>query len=292
MHIAMILGGLSLAWCLRWMYTPSIRRQDISQPTHQERWQRALFLFLFPPLLVLMTAIAVVFMGPQGQMLGFQVGWFSYIIAIAFLLYAVIWGCILIAQGLRAVRKVSSYPRSELASQLAGQTVRAIDTPQILAAQVGFWQPHLVVSEGMLQKLDREHLHAVLKHEQAHDCYRDTFWFFALGYIKQVTAWLPNTNALWQELLLLREMRADHWAAQYVDRLLLAEALLWSVSDAIAPESDIFCATFSCPTPRSRLEERIDAILDETTPETKPNYALLGWLILSLLPLISVPFHS
>jgi beta-lactamase regulating signal transducer with metallopeptidase domain len=292
MHIAMILGVWGLAWCLRWMYTPSVMPEARPQPTQQERWQKALFLFLLPPLLVLMTAIAVVFMGPQGQMLGFQAGWFSYIVAIAFLLYAVIWGCILIAQGSRAVRKVSSYPKSELASQLTGQTVRAIVTPQIFAAQVGFWQPHLVVSEGMLQKLEKEHLNAVLKHEQAHDCYRDTFWFFCLGYIKQVTAWLPNTNALWQELLLLREMRADRWATQYVDRLLLAEALLWSVSDAIAPESDIFCAAFSCPTPRSRLEERIEAILDETTPETKPNYDLLGWLILSLLPLISIPFHS
>jgi beta-lactamase regulating signal transducer with metallopeptidase domain len=292
MHIVMILGVLGLACCLRWMYASSIVLPVRSHATHQERWQKALFLFLFPPLLVLMTEIAVVFMGPQGQMLGFQAGQFSYIVAIALLIFAVIWGCILVAQGLHAVRKVSSYPQSELASQLAGQTVRAIATPQIFAAQVGFWQPHLVVSEGMLQKLDREHLHAVLKHEQAHDCYRDTFWFFCLGYIKQVTAWLPNTNALWQELLLLREMRADRWATQYVDRLLLAEALLWSASGAIATESDIFCAAFSCPTPSSRLEERIEAILDETTPETKPNYALLGWLILSLLPLISIPFHS
>jgi hypothetical protein len=44
--------------------------------------------------------------------------------------------------------------------------------------------------------------------------------------------------------------------------------------------------------PRSRLEERIDAILDETTPEPDPDDLLLGWLALSLLPLVSVPFHS
>jgi beta-lactamase regulating signal transducer with metallopeptidase domain len=292
MHIAMILGVLGLAWCLRWMYAPSIVSQASLQPTQHKRWQTTLFLFLLPPLLVVMTAIAMVFMGPQGQMLGFQAGWFSYIVAIAFLIYAVIWGCFLIAQGSRAAHKVSSYPRSELASQLAGQTVREIDTQQIFAAQVGFWQPQLAVSQGMLQTLDSVHLEAVLKHEQAHHHYRDTFWFFCLGYIKQVTAWLPNTNVLWQELLLLREMRADRWATQYVDRLVLAEALLCSVSGAIATESDIFCAAFSCPTPRNRLEERIDAILDETKPETTSNYAMLGWLILAFLPLIAVPFHS
>jgi Zn-dependent protease with chaperone function len=290
----MILVVLSLAWWLRWMYPDA---PNCSQSAHQKRWQNALLLFLLPPLLILMTAIAVLCMGPQGQMLGLHAGWFSYFVAITFLSYATVWGGTLIVQGNRAVRKVSSYPESELASQLAGQTVRAVDTPQVFAAQVGFWRPQLAVSQGMLQSLDRAHLEAVLKHEQAHRHYRDTFWFFCLGYIRQLTAWLPNTDRLWQELLLLREMRADRWAAQHVDKLLLAEALLWSVSSISntsmeTPESDLFCAAFSSLAPCSRLEERIDAILDETLPASEPDYQMLVWLLFSFIPLISVPFHS
>ncbi|WP_019498864.1 M56 family metallopeptidase [Pseudanabaena sp. PCC 6802] len=299
MHVIIIMVVLSLAWCLRWIYPGLLNFSDIDLGGYQARWQKILFLFLFPPLLILMTAIAVLCMGPTGQMLGFHGGWFSYAIAIAFLGYAIVWGCTLGAQGIIAARKIARYPHSEFATQLAGQTVRELDSPQIFAAQVGFWRPQLAVSQGMLQALDPIHLEAVLKHEQAHYHYRDTFWFFCLGYIRQVTRWLPHTDALWQELLLLREMRADRWAAQYVDRLVLAEALLWSVSSAlvyvaqpIAPESEIFCAAFSYPTPRSRLEKRIDAILDETVPEPESNNLLLGLLVLSLLPLTSIPFHS
>lgn len=288
MHNVMIVAVLSLAWCLRWLANST----GSHQVGYQERWQKALFLFLFPSLLIVMTAIAVLCMGPKGQMLGFHGGWFSYVVAIAFLGYAIGWSCVLVAQGAIAARKVSRYPRSEFATELAGQTVRELDSPEVYAAQVGFWRPQLAVSRGMLRMFDRVHLEAVLQHEQAHRHYRDTFWFFCLGYIRQVTRWLPHTDSLWQELLLLRETRADRWATQYVDRLVLAEALLWSVSSAIAPDLEIFCAAFSCPTPRGRLEERIDAILDETASELEPDYRLLGWLTLSLLPLISVPFHS
>ena len=78
----------------------------------------------------------------------------------------------------------------------------------------------------MLDALDRPHLDAVLAHEQAHVYYRDTFWFFWLGWIRSFTIWLPNTEAVWQELLLLRELRADRQATEQVDFLLLAESLL------------------------------------------------------------------
>lgn len=292
MHVAMIVAVLILAVGLRWLYPPILNSLGRLQMSYQERWQRALILFLFPPLLIIATAIAVLCMGPKGQMLGFHGGWFSYVVALAFTIYAIVWGCTLVWQGITAVRKISCYPRSEFATQLAQQTVRELDSPEIFAAQVGFWHPQLAVSKGMLKTLDSTHLEAVLKHEQAHYHYRDTFWYFCLGYIRQVTRWLPNTDSLWQELLLLREMRADRWATQYVDRLVLAEALLWSVSSAIVPNSEIFCAAFSSPVPRSRLEVRIEAIFDETTPEPKTDYYLLGWLALSLFPLISVPFHS
>jgi Zn-dependent protease with chaperone function len=50
-----------------------------------------------------------------------------------------------------------------------------------------------------------------LAHEQAHAHYRDTFWFFWLNVL---TSWLPHTEALWQEILFLREIRADEKAKE------------------------------------------------------------------------------
>ncbi|MGB7416004.1 MAG: M56 family metallopeptidase, partial [Thermosynechococcaceae cyanobacterium] len=146
----------------------------------------------------------------------------------------------------------------------------------------------LVVSQGLLDVLTPEQATAVLVHEQAHRHYRDTFWFFWLGWIYQWTRWLPRSEALWQDLLMLRELRADDWAGQRVDRLLLAESLLMMVQSPLW--SDL-CAPFSPVMPKSRLEERIDALLSD--PKEIPSLKLQSWswFLWVLLPLLIVPFH-
>jgi hypothetical protein len=68
-------------------------------------------------------------------------------------------------------------------------------------------------------------------------------------------------------------MRADRWAAQQVDPLLLAESLLVVVS-TLPLHSDNCCAAFSCAAPRHRLEERIDALL---APQLSYQPSLLSW---------------
>lgn len=280
MHLFMILAALGLAWCLRlsW-YSPS--------GNWMERWQRALGLFLVSPLLAIMTAIALLCMGTQGRMLGLQTGWFSYLLALSFLGYAAVLLLKLATQGWRSVQNTRTYPQIEL----NGKTSRLLDAKVLFSAQIGFWQPELVVSQGLLENLDIAHLEAVLAHEQGHYYYRDTFWFFWLGWVRQITAWLPNTEALWQELLILRELRADRWAAQQVDPLLLAESLLIVISTPQV-ESEIFCAAFSAVAQKNRLEERIEALLSQPEESPSPSWLSWNWLILGLLPLVTVPFHS
>jgi Zn-dependent protease with chaperone function len=143
------------------------------------------------------------------------------------------------------------------------------------------------VSQGLCQLLDAEHLQAVLLHEQAHSYYRDTFWGFWLGWLRRLTAWLPHTEALWQELLFLRELRADHWAAQQSDPLLLAEALLSVVSMPVAPELG---TALKPEAVNQRLAQRIEALLQppEDTPIDRWRWVNLAWV---LLPLLVIPFH-
>jgi hypothetical protein len=74
---------------------------------------------------------------------------------------------------------------------------------------------------------------------------------------------VTNTEALWQELLILRELRADRWAARQVDPLLLAESLLMVASAPSSIPFESFCAAFSQVAQRNRLEERIEALLAE-----------------------------
>ena len=284
MHTLMILIALAIALSIRTMPLQPIKNW-------RKRWQRSLFFFLFPPLLLLMTAVAVLCMGYQGMMFGWQASWLSYILAVGFL----IWACILLVQLFKQAnqsqQQIRVYPRQEIEGKIA----RILATNFPYSAQIGFWQPELIVSQGLLDSLDSEHLKAVLAHEQAHYNYRDTFWFFWLGWFRSFTAWLPNTESLWKELLLLRELRADRQAIQQVDALLLAESLLVVAQQAnqfsLFHSSIGFCAALHDTISDNRLAERIDLMLSEQNFAPSSLWWSWSWIILIFLPLITVPWH-
>ncbi|MGI8500414.1 MAG: M56 family metallopeptidase [Hassallia sp.] len=276
MHLIMILTALTVAWCLRASLTDF-------EGSWSVRWRRSLFLFLFPPLLIFMTAIAVLCMGPQGKMGGMYTGWFTYVLTLISL--AIIdFLCIKLAfGGWQSVKSVRNCPLVNL----EGKQMRLLSTEALFAGQIGFWRSELVISQGLLANLSPEHLETVFAHEQGHYHYKDTFWFFWLGWVRSCTAWLPNTDALWQELLILRELRADAYAASRVDPLLLAESLLLVVSTTPI-SSEIFCAALGS----DRLEQRIEALLAQPEPTPKLNFQFWNGFLLAFLPLVTVIFHK
>jgi Zn-dependent protease with chaperone function len=276
MHFVMWLMAFILAVGLRWF-------NWLGGQTWEQRWHRALGAFVLPPLLMVMTGVAIVCMGPQGQMGHWHTGRLSYASAIVGLGLASFLALKLMLQAHRTLRQVRSYALQTI----NGNAMRLFDSPLPFVAQIGFWHPELVVSRGLLQVLDAPHLAAVLVHEQAHHHYRDTFWFFGLGWLRRLSAWLPQTEALWQELLMLRELRADRWAAQQVDSLLLAEALLVVASAPTQPWEGVGLEN---AVTRDRLTERIDALLMVTPLAPEPPWRWL-WLLLALLPLLAIPFH-
>ncbi|MBM0741475.1 M56 family metallopeptidase [Phormidium sp. CLA17] len=282
MHFLMMMTGLSLAWLvrLRWADAPGL---------WAERWQRSLIVFLFSPLLLVITAIAILWMGPAGQMVLRWEGWLSYGLAIGFLIISSVLGLKLTWEGFCTLQTIRQNPVIDV----NGSAARLLNLSTPYSARVGFWSPELVVSQGLIDTLDADHLEAVLVHEQAHATYHDTFWFFWLGWIRRATLWLPQTEALWQELLMLRELRADRIAAQQVDPLVLAESLLMVVSAPLV-QADMqpeICAAFSWAISRDRLMERIDVLL---APEASNalNWWSFSWLLLACLPLVIIPFHA
>lgn len=278
MHLLMILATLLVAWFVR---SSQVNYQD----GWNERWRRVLFLFLFPPLLILMTALALLCMGSQGKMVGLQTGWFSYSLALVSLAFFAVLCVCRAWQGWQSVKSTRQYPLINF----GGKQVRLLDTEELFAGQIGFWRPELVISQGLIQSLSEKHLETVLAHEQGHYHYRDTFWFFWLGWLRCCTAWLPNTYPLWQELLTLRELRADAYAALEVDPLLLAESLLFVVSNStVSPE--ICCAALDAGG-TDRLEQRIEALLAAPQPEVEVNQ-FWNIFILVFLPLLTVIFHT
>ncbi|MDB9373936.1 M56 family metallopeptidase [Nodularia sphaerocarpa] len=281
MHLMMILTAITVAWSLRHSVNHLQGNWDI-------RWRRSLFLFLFPPLLIFMTAIAVLFMGPQGKMGGIHTGWWSYELALILLGFFAILCITLAFQGCQSVESARKSPLVNI----QGKQVRLLNTDAPFAGQIGFWHPELVVSQGLLQTLSPDHVESVLAHEQGHYHYRDTFWFFWLGWVRACTSWLPNTDALWEELLVLRELRADSYAASQVDPLLLAESLLIVVTNSSSSVSSQICCAALGASGSERLEQRIEALL--APPEPTPEINSQSWnsFLLAFLPLLTVVFHT
>ncbi|MDJ0844164.1 M56 family metallopeptidase [Crocosphaera sp.] len=282
MHLMMIVTMLTVAI--------GVRLFGRFCPYQMSRWQRSLIVFMLPPLLLLMTAIAVIAMGYHGEMLGFRASRFSYCLAVAFLGFAIIRAIEINYQGWSSLQQIKHYPQKKIDNN----PVRMIETNLPYSAQVGFWNSELVISHGLLATLDKDHLKAVIAHEQAHAYYHDTFWFFWLGWLKRISFWLPKTNQLWQELLLLREIRADQQAAHTVDPLILAESLLIIAQEinhiATAKPLGVVEATFHDLDMDNRLEERINALFNESDYF---RFDGIDWhlMLLILLPLVSIPFH-
>ena len=282
MHGSMLLLALTIAIGLRCFL-----------PSYQRRWQTTLFFFLFPPLLLLMTVISVVCMGYRGQMLGYNSSLISYFSAIIWLVFALFCLIKLSYQTWQTHRDFSSYPLKKITAQKA--RVLAVDFPY--SARVGFWKSELIVTQGLLNLLDQEHLQAVLAHEQAHQEYHDTFWFFWLGWLRSMSSWLPNSENLWSELVFLRELRADKYASGQVDYLLLAESLLLVAEKvnqvAEINFSDSCCVALSDNSLNNRLLERIEALVESEKPEL-PRFNYQVWLLLSLslAPFLLLPLHS
>jgi Zn-dependent protease with chaperone function len=280
MHFLMLLIAGCLAWGLRlWTW------RDQSPLS----WSKTLFRFVFPPLLLITTAWAIVSMGYQGTMFGLESGWLTFGLAIALV------GCSLgvlifrFYQARISLQQLQPYPQKSI----HGQSARILNVSFPYSAQIGFWRSQLVISQGLIELLDSEHLEAVLAHEKAHANYRDTFWFFWLGWLRQITAWLPNSESLWQELLFLRELRADQKAVTQVDALVLAESLMLVAQQAhqTSPLTDleVICATFY---QENRLFVRINGLIDPSTQNrlTEMGWTRLFWLLV-FIPLILIPLH-
>ncbi|MCS6814829.1 MAG: M56 family peptidase [Cyanobacteria bacterium] len=287
MHGLMVIVVAVYCCWWRWYWLVSFS----SKRSWGDRWQRALCAFLLPPLLLIMTAIAISLMGPQGQMVGFWEGWCCYSVALAFLGWASVLWLQLVWQGQQTLQRIRTYPLLTVSAQDASnQPCRLLDSPLLYSAQVGFWRPELVISQGMLTTLNPTQLAAVITHEQAHAYYQDTFWFFWLGWLRRLTCWLPYTNLLWQELLTLRELRADGWAAQRVDSLLLAEVLL-AVVKSPWQESYEGTASFGECASVDRLTERMNALLAPSTQLPEATLQPWVWFCWVWWPLLVVPFH-
>lgn len=255
----------------------------------QHEWLRTLLAFALPPLLIVATGLAVVLMGPGGHMhmhvhTSPCVSLISHGVSLGLLAVALLVLVHRSWEGWKSIHQLGGYPLC----QLGDRTGRVLPHPLPFAARVGFWNSDLLLSQGLLNQLSAEQVEAVLQHEQAHEHFHDTFWFFWLGWLHQIGRWLPKSDELWQKLLLLRELRADAMAATRCDRIVLAEAL-FQVASAPLP-SNALLAAFGDDSDATRLETRIDALLEEQASFNLEGDRSWYWGWVACLPLLVVPF--
>lgn len=281
MHLILIATALTMAFLIRLIPIKSTHNSGISNS-----WAYNLSLFIFPPLILIMTALAIIFMGYHGKMLGFPISKIGYILSLIFIAFAIISLIKLSYQSHLSLHKIKTYPLK----LIQGKSARIIDVNFPYAGQIGFWHSELIISKELIELLSPEHLEAVMAHEEAHYNYRDTFCFFWLGYLKNFTFWLPNTEKLWYQILLLRELRADQKAVEKVDFLVLAESLLF-VTQASLNSSENFNPDLSCAFSNHSLNERIENLLNPSPSKEKFSSYTWASLILTLLPWFTILFH-
>lgn len=283
MHLSFLVAILLLAALWRRGWQPQ-------QAPWQRRWREALISFCLPPLMVVSAAIAVLWMGHHGTMMGHTVGPWGCYLSRGLLLWA---GMSLLVSGGKFLGFTYALRRYPQVSLPDGTSARRLDTPLPFAAQVGLWRSSLVVSRGWLA-LPTAEQQAIWHHEQAHAHYHDPLWFLGLGILRWLSLGLPRTQALWEELLLLRELRADRWAAEYVDPLLVAEVLVKVTQQwALVPESQTSgYAAFADGQDLSRLEQRVEALLSPVPGSDSSGFLVwLGAWLLAALPLLAVGLH-
>ncbi|MBD2233756.1 M56 family metallopeptidase [Phormidium tenue] len=289
MHGSLLLltGLVAVVW--RWQW-----RSTVGPWT--ARWQSALVALCLPPLMVMLSAGAVLSMGHHGTMMGWSVSPIGCWVSLGVLGFA---SGVVAHTLIRTAATQLRLRQYQTVTLPTGGHARCLETDLPVAAQVGLWHSSLLVSRGWLEHLTLAEQQAMVAHEQAHADYRDPLWFLGLGMIRRFSSGLPNTQALWEELLLLREIRADHRAASTSDPLLLAELLVkLSRQMTLATQgysSDMeLCVGFHESLSLSRLEQRVNALLEPglvAEPAVQAPGRLM-WLMVTLLPLTATWLHS
>lgn len=289
MHSSFLLLMLAIAVVWRWQWRSPTGR------SWSARWQSALTAFCLPPLIVALAAGAVLYMGHHGTMMGWSVSPMGCWLSRGFL--GVLGGVAIYTLGQAA--KAEWWLRHQaMVSLPTGGQARCLDIDLPVAALVGV-RSSLLVSRGWLEQLTLAEQQAIVAHEQAHADYGDPLWFWGLGIIRRFAAWLPNNQALWAELLLLREIRADQRAASAHDPLLLAELLVslcrqMALANQGQPADLAPYLGFNEPLAASRIEQRVNALLDPQATAAPDAVGLspLPWLMAVALPLAAPWLHT
>ena len=138
-------------------------------------------------------------------------------------------------------------------------------TPSAFA--FGIFKPTLVVSKGLLEKLNLRELEAVLAHEIAHMVRRDSLTIWLAKILRDVMFYNPFSYLIYSFLVREKEKASDEWGIAVTKKpLVFAQSIfkVWKLVLRFNSASRIRAATPYLVPKASLLEERVEMALNCT----------------------------
>jgi beta-lactamase regulating signal transducer with metallopeptidase domain len=156
------------------------------------------------------------------------------------------------------------------AGAMCSVPVRLVKDPRCFACSAGFLSQHIVISTGMLERLDSHQLLAVLAHEDAHVKRHDPARATTVRTAASALFYLPLARHLADKALIASELGADAAAVSIAGQAALVGALM-KVLDQLRPV--LFSATEMASL--DSLDSRIEALSIKTVPRVRPPFLTL-----------------
>lgn len=167
-------------------------------------------------------------------------------------------------------------------SRLANPILLLSPSPYPSCCAFGLRRPYLLVSRGLLECLDDEHLEAVLAHEIAHFMRRDQYLTLAILALRSFLFFNPLVHLLCRAISQEQEMACDALAIRMGQRPLTYVQSLLRVCRQAGVPSQWEPATSGFLTRSAIVHRRVTAILDRggvEGPERRPLWlAVIGSL--------------
>lgn len=134
-----------------------------------------------------------------------------------------------------------------------------IEHQQSMAFTMGFRNPLIVLSSGLIDMLEHHELAAVVEHETFHQSNYDSLKIFILQLISHSMWFIPLTGWAYQNYKIISELLADEYAIERTgSELGLGSALLKLIKNSFSNEAAPVLVHFSDGTVNYRLQQLVD----------------------------------
>jgi beta-lactamase regulating signal transducer with metallopeptidase domain len=140
-----------------------------------------------------------------------------------------------------------------------GKTIIVVKNDHALAFTMGYLNPSIVLSTGLIQMLEEDELKAVIEHESFHKNNHDPLKVFVLELISHSLWFIPLTKWCHQNYAIISEILADEYAVRKMgSELEVSKALLKLIKYQHSTKSSPALVHFSGGSINFRLQQLVE----------------------------------